>query len=209
MRLSRFLAPNPATRIPSGAAQVCWPRNKNRLVPSVWKSIFAQPPAADRPHFPRHARRTISSPSSIANTQPLTPTTTTALTALPPPFNLVTQMTSKEHAMHTCAHELPYRHDSQGGAFDTVSTTRSVLLPENDPCTQHALQGWRLPNCQTYTVGLEARNFILSRRLAVGLTPQEGRKKSQTPPLQRRRLRNFWVHRQIAEAVRVLYWTAS
>jgi hypothetical protein len=56
-RLSRFLAPNPATRIPSGAAQVCWPRNKNRLVPSVWKSIFAQPPAADRPHFPRHDRR--------------------------------------------------------------------------------------------------------------------------------------------------------
>jgi hypothetical protein len=47
----------------------------------------------------------------------------------------------------------------QGGAFDTASTTRSVLLPENDPCTQHALQGC-LPSCQTYTaVGLEISYF--------------------------------------------------
>jgi hypothetical protein len=46
----------------------------------------------------------------------------------------------------------------QGGAFDTVSTTRSVLLPENDPCTQHTLQGC-LPNCQTYAVGLEISYF--------------------------------------------------
>ena len=41
-----------------------------------------------------------------------------------------------------------------------VSTTRSVLLPENHPCTQLTLQGC-LPDCQTYTVRLE---FILSER---------------------------------------------
>jgi hypothetical protein len=42
----------------------------------------------------------------------------------------------------------------QGGAFVTASSTRIVLLPENDRCSQLSLQGC-LPSCQTYTVGLE------------------------------------------------------
>jgi hypothetical protein len=64
---------------------------------------LGSPSVAGEHHPPGGMRLPASANTTQLRTlQPLTPTTTTSP---PPPFNLVTQMTSKGHAMHTCAHD--------------------------------------------------------------------------------------------------------
>jgi hypothetical protein len=79
--------------------------------PQIFHDALILPCRLIDTHFNRYtSAMTSPRPTRLRTLPPLTPTTTTAL---PPPFNLVTQMTSKEHTMHTCAALFPFGYNTQ------------------------------------------------------------------------------------------------